>query len=906
MLSDLLFRLRALFSRKQMDAELDEELRDHLEREAEKYRRMGIAPHEAMRRARLALGGSEQVKQQCRESRGTRFIEDLLLDFRYAMRSFARTPGFTAIAITSLALGIGANTTIFTITRQVLLDKLNVYRPEELHLFAWTGDQNRVPLRIWGHWNETEHTCTSFSYPVYQQLRRQNSVFEDIFAFKVIPQLTVAVHDQPEPVTVELVSGNFYSALGVSPVLGRGVQNSDDGAPGSGTVAVISDGFWSRHFGRSPDVIGKIIQVNLTPVTIIGVNPREFTGASSVQVSPDVFLPFSMEPVAAPNDAKSLLTNPDQWWVLVMGRMKPGVSDAAARGAMDVLLSNAVRSTMTVEKSQSVPRFAMQDGSRGEDLNGEKYSRPVCVLMALAAVVLLLACANLANLLLARASSRLRELSVRMAVGAKRGRIMRQMLTESLLLSAAGGIAGLLLGYFGRNAIPHLMSSSWETALIEVRFDWIVFGFTAAVSLCTGLLFGFMPARRATHTKVSSGLKESAHFATQSSSTLSPKVLIAVQIALSMVLLVGAGLSIQTLTNLNKNHLGFRPDNLVLFEIQAPNTRYPTPKDIVLYRQIEQRLASAPGVRSVALSKNPLIAGNVSNDDFVPDGLPPEENTQPYVDDNVVGKNFFATMGIPILAGRSFDNTDTETSRLVAVVNQQLANKYFPNINSIGRTFVSNKKHIEIIGISGDARYADIRSDPPATFYTLYRQQSKSEPSMTFEISAGMEPSALVPVLRDVVAKVDKDLPLLNIRTQNAQISDRTRQERIFASLTTGFGLLALILACIGIYGIMAYTVSRRTNEIGIRLALGAEPGRVLRMVLGAAWWLTMAGVLVGLAGALGTGRFIASMLYGLKPYDPSTLIGAALLLMFVALAASWIPARRAASIDPMRALRNE
>jgi predicted permease len=548
----------------------------------------------------------------------------------------------------------------------------------------------------------------------------------------------------------------------------------------------------------------------------------------------------------------------------------------------------------------------MQDGSRGEDLNGEKYTKPVGVLMALAGVVLLLACANLANLLLARASSRQRELSVRIAMGAKRGRIMRQMLTESLLLSAAGGIAGLLLGYFGRNAIPHLMSSSWETAPIRMRFDWMIFGFTAVVSLLTGLLFGFMPSLQAMHTQVSIGLKENAHSATHSNSNLSGRILVAVQIALSMVLLVGAGLFIQTLTNLNKIRLGFRPDNLVLFEIQAPNTRYPAPKDLALYRQIEQQLASVPGIRSVTLSKNPLVAGNLSNDDFIPDGLPTKQNAQPYVDDNVVGQEFFATMGIPILAGRSFDSTDTESSRLVAVVNLQLVREYFMNINPIGRTFVTNKKHVEIIGISGDARYSDIRSDPPATFYTLYRQQSKSEQSMTFEIYSSMQPSALVPVLRHAIASVDKDLPLLNIRTQIAQISDRTRQERIFASLTTGFGLLALILACIGIYGIMAYTVSRRTNEIGIRLALGAEPARVLRMVLGAALWLSIAGVLAGLAGALGTGRLIASMLYGLKPYDPSTLIGAALLLISVALAASWIPARRAAHVDPMRALRNE
>ena len=888
-----------------VDAQVDEELRFHIESFAEDLARSGLSRDEAIRRAKAELGSVAARKEDCRAAWGTRWFDELRGDLQYAVRKLAKSPGFAAVAIGSLALGIGANTTIFTIARQVLLDKLDVHRPEELRLFAWTGSKNRVPVRIWGHWNETTHTCTSFSYPVYQQLRRQNSAFEDVFAFKAIPQVTVTVANKPEPVTAELVSGSYYSALGVNTVLGRGIQNADEGAPGSSPVAVISDGFWSRHFGRSPDVIGKTMQVNLTPVTIVGVNPREFTGASSVQISPDVFLPFSMEPVAAPNGAKSLLTNPEQWWVLVMGRIKPGVSDESARAAMDVLLSNAVRSTMTVEKRQSVPHFAMQDGSRGEDLNGEQFTKSIYVLMALAGVVLLLACANLANLLLARARSRQRELSVRLALGAKPGRILRQMLTESLLLSTAGGIAGLLLAFCGRNAIPHLMSSSWESTM-HVLFDWKIFGFTAAVSLLTGLLFGFVPAWQAMHTQVSGGLKENAHSVMQGRGNFSGRMLVTFQIALSMLLLVGAGLFIRTVTNLNQAHLGFRPDSLVLFEIQAPNTRYPGSKEIVLYRQIEQHLASTPGVNSVSLSKNPLIAGNVSNDDFVPDGLPPKLNGKAYVDDNVVGQDFFSTMGIPILAGRSFDGTDTETSRLVAVVNQQLVKEYFQNTNPIGRTFWSNKKHIEIIGVSGDTRYATLRDDPPATFYTLYRQQSKSEPSMTFEISSNIKPSALVPALRETAASVDKDLPLLNIRTQNAQIRDRTRQERIFASLTSGFGLLALILACIGIYGVMAYSVSQRTREIGIRMALGAEPERLLRMVLGEATWVVALGILAGVCGALALSRVIASMLYGLKAWDPVTFAGSAAMLMMVALGASWIPASRAARVDPMCALRHE
>ena len=559
---------------------------------------------------------------------------------------------------------------------------------------------------------------------------------------------------------------------------------------------------------------------------------------------------------------------------------------------------------MTIKKDESIPRFTLRDGSRGDDPAGRNFAKPVYVLMALAGFVLLLACANLANLLLARASSRQREMSVRLALGAGRGRILRQMFTESLLLSVAGGVAGLILGYFGRNAIPLLMSSSWETKVPAVHFDWKIFGFTAAVSIFTGLLFGLAPAWQATRTQVSSGLKDNAQSATQRSRSLAGKTLVVIQVALSMLLLVGAGLFVRTLVNLDKSHLGFRPDNLTLFEIQPPRTRYAAPKDIELYRRIEEQLSSIPGVDSVTLAKVPLIAGGTSNNDFVLDDLPQKSNDD--VDDNAVGQNYFETMGIPIKAGRGFNQTDTETSRLVAVVDEQLVKKYFPNTNPIGRTFRSMNKHFEIVGVSGDAKYPSLRDDPVPTFYMPYRQQLDGEQSMTYEIHSRTASAVLVPALRDAVASVDKDLPLLGIRTQNEQIEDSTKEERIFASLTGGFGILALAIACIGIYGIMAYTVARRTSEIGIRMALGAQSMRVLRMIVGEASWLAAIGVIAGLVIALAMTRLIASMLYGLKSYDPLTLGGAALLLAFIALAASWIPARRAARIDPIKALRHE
>ena len=902
---------KAVTRPKQLNGEMQDELAYHIEQRAGELTRQGVVREEAERRARAELGGMTGQKEKMRSSWGTQAWDDLRADIRYALRGFSRTPGLAAIAIVSLALGIGANTTIFSIVKHVLLDNLEARRPEELRLLAWSSGKHGVVHHSWGFWDRTpdgKNLGTSFSYPVYQQLRQQNHVFEDVFAFKEFPRLTATINGQAEPVTTQLVSGNFYQGLGVQPTLGRAIQESDDGAPGSGPVAVISDAFWTRRFGRTPDVVGKTIVLNLTPVTIVGVNPRGFTGASSTQESPDVFMPFSMAAIASPSWAKKpLLTDPEFWWVLVMARVKPGVPDEQARAALDVTLNAAVLSTLKVEKDNSVPSLVLENGSRGEDQASRRFSKPAYVLMALAGFVLLLACANLANLLLARASSRQREMSVRLALGAGRSRILRQMFTESLLLSAMGGIAGLALGYCGRNVIPRLMSSSWETAQTGIEFDWKIFGFTAAISLATGVLFGLAPAWHASRTQVSSGLKDSSKAVTQRRRNLTGKTIVVVQIALSMLLLVGAGLFVRTLMNLNDSHLGFRPEGILLFDLQPPRTRYSAPKDLELYHRVEERLRSVPGVSAVTLSDMTLVSNGISNSDFVADGVPKRADGKQEADVISVGQDFFSTMGIPIVSGRAFGETDTESSLPVAIVNQQLVKEYFPdNINPLGRTFKASEKQITIVGVCGDAKYNSLRDDPPATFYLPYRQQLGGEEDMTYEISTRMKPAAIVPALRGAVAAVDKDIPLLDVRTQQEQIDDTTKEERIFASLTSGFGVLALILACIGIYGIMAYAISQRTNEIGIRMALGAQPGRVLRMVLREAWWLALIGVAAGLGAALAMGRLITSMLYGLKPWDPVTLVLASLLLVGVAMLASWVPARRAAGVEPMEALRHE
>jgi predicted permease len=640
------------------------------------------------------------------------------------------------------------------------------------------------------------------------------------------------------------------------------------------------------------------------------VNPPEFTGAFAVQDSPDVFLPFSMQPIVAPMAPMletSLLTNRDLFWVMMMGRLKQGVSAQAAQAAMTVELNAAIRDTMTVGKDDEIPRLLLEDGSRGQNEIGGDFAKPIYVLSALAGFVLLLACANLGNLLLARVSGRQREMSVRLALGAGRARLLRQMLTESLLLSVAGGTAAMLLGYTGRNAIPRLLSKTWQAPIANANFDWVVFGFTAAVSILSGLLFGMIPAWHATRTEVNSGLKDNAHTATQRSRNLAGRTLVVVQVALSMLLLVGAGLFVRTLVNLNNVRLGFDPDHLLLFDLNLPQTRYQGAKAVALYRRLEERLRAVPGVDSVTLTTVPLISHNRAGQIFDPDDQPKKEHQHAAF--NSVGDQFFSTFGIPIIAGRGFNDRDTETSPKVAVINEALAKKFFPTSDPVGKSFTrGDPEHLEraqIVGICGDAKYDNLRGDVPPTLYLPYRQQMAPE-FMTFDVHTRMKPEVIVPTLRSAVAEIDKDLPLLAIRTQDEQIEDTTKQERTFASLTSGFGALALVLACIGIYGIMAYSVARRTNEIGVRMALGAQPGRVLRMVMREASLLTMAGVAAGLAIAAAMGRLVVSMLYGLKSYDPLTLGGAAALLVLVAMAASWMPARRAASVDPMKALRHE
>jgi predicted permease len=913
LLSRMLTWFRAVTREDDVRAQTDEELRFHIESHAADLMRIGTTRAEAMRRAAADLGSLTVNMENCRAAWGTRRFDELRADVRYALRMLGKSPGFVTIAVGSLALGIGANTAIFSIAKPVLLNRLHVPHPEQLRLFEWTTKSpDSVAHSVWGEVSPgLDGTySTSFPYPVYQALSKQNHGLAELFAFKGAGRMDLSVDGEAEVVQTELVSGNYYQQMDVQPQLGRAIEPGDDETPGASPVVTISDAYWARRFHRSPAVIGQTIRLNLTPMTIVGVNPQGFTGAKNVQVSPEVFAPMAMEPLLVTHPwTGSLLTNSQKWWMQIMARTKPGSSDAAAQAELDAALRSAVLATTRPKAGEAMPRLVLADGSRGLNGAGRELARPLYVLLALVGLVLLLACANIANLLLARSSARQREMTVRLALGASHGRIVRQMLTESFLLAAMGGAAGLLLGYAGQHLLLRITASPDAVSWPE-EWNWSVFAFNAGLSIVTGLLFGIAPAWWATRTPVSSGLKESMHTATSRRRGYSGKAIVGFQIAVSLLLVAGAGVFLQTLMNLHRVDPGFEAKNLVLFQIVPQGSRYPRDKQPWLYEQIEERLAALPGVESATASSVALLANDRSMDNFVPEGRNADAHDQAKLD-SYVGNDYFATMRIPILAGRGFTAQDTATSLRVGIINQALAKHDFPGQNPIGKTFSTtdsenHKLSYRVVGVCANTRYANLRDEPPPIFYLNYKQAPEVTWAMTFAVRTRLSRAAITPELRRAVQLVDPDLPLMDVRSQSEQVDEITTTERIFASLTVGFGALALTLACIGIYGTMAFAVSQRTNEIGIRMALGASSQQVIWMVLGEASWMATLGLLAGVGGALALGRLIASTLYGLKAWDPATVVGSAMLLILVALAASWVPARRAANLDPMHALRHD
>jgi predicted permease len=829
-------------------------------------------------------------------------------DLRFSFRMMRKNPGFTLIAVLTLALGIGANTALFSVVDAVLLKELPVSRPEQLVLFRWLGGQGVV--RGFNGVMERDpatglQTSTSISYPAFERLRDQNQTLASVFAFASLGRLNLNADGQAEMVHWQAVSGSYFTGLGVSALLGRVLTNEDDKA-GAEPAAVISYRYWQRRFNSDPVVIGKVVYLSGAAFTIVGVTPREFLGTFDVGSAPNITVPIALLAHVSPGNAERQRST-SNWWLGVMGRLKPGVSAAQAQAELSAILQRHVLELPTAAGEQRVaPQIRLDSGSQGLMYARGVFSSQLAILMAIVGLVLLIACINLANLLLARAATRQKELAVRASVGASRIRLIQQLLTESMLLAVLGGALGLLFADWGKDVLLALLTANWNEFVVDLRLDRRVLGFTAVVSMLTGILFGLVPALRATRIELTPMLKENPGSGPVRSRL--NKALVVAQVAMSLLLLAGAGLFVRTLRDLNQIDAGFDRENLLIFKVHPRSSGYETARLADVYRQITGRIAALPGVSAVSSSVDPLVAGAY----FTPHVEIPDYT--PHAGENMsvglawVAPDFLAAMGIPLLSGRELTSQDNQQAPKVAVVSQALAQRFFPNQNPLGRRLnILEMREVQIVGVARDAKYGDLRGAIRPVVYLPYLQNQPGPPAeMSFTVRTVGDPITVMVAIRQAVQSIDRNMPISNVGTQNELIARMFTKERLFASLSSFFGLLALALVCIGLYGVMSYTVARRTHEIGVRMALGAQSADVLRMVLGESLLMVLTGSLIGLAAALATMRWIAGMLYVSIAIDPLTIALVTLLLLAVAALSGWLPARRAARVDPLVALRQE
>jgi len=922
-------RMRSLLRRGQVDQELDEELAYHIEQRTQQYIGAGVAPREARAAALREWRGVEQIKEECRDMRRINSIQDLAGDIRYGLRQLLASPGFTVVVAISLALGIGANTAIFSLMDAVLFEMLPVKQPRQLVLLKWSAKGwPDVVEDLEGTSLVDEHTgrswSESFSYPVYEHFRDRNHVFSQTFGFAANTQrVNVSMRGRAEAAEAVMVSGNYFEALGVYALHGRAILPSDDMAAAP-PVAVLSHRFWQRRFGADASVVGKSMAVNGTSFMIAGVTPAEFFGLEPGS-SPDVFVPLSQyehllpEYSAAATESGGTAPPPlthdaRVWWLVVAGRLWPGQTEEHARAELAVLFNQEIGGSSAAGKAQAGPKTPVLEtlpASQGLDGLRRKFSRPLFVLMAMVGVVLLMACANAAGMLLARATARQREIAVRLSLGARRSRLIRQLLTESIMLAVIGGAAGVLLARWASTVLVAWLSSGRSPLVLALHVDARILAFTVAVSVLTGVLFGLAPAWQATGVDLGPALKQGGGSGGRATGRFaSGRMLVAAQVALCLLLLVSAGLFLRTLGNLEGTDLGFRRDHLLQFTVQPGLNGYQDARLASYYEELHRRIQSIAGVRSVGYSSHALVGGGVSTSDAA---IPGYTDGKRRVDvyRNVVGPGFFETLGIPLVLGRAIETRDGMTAPKVAVVNEKLVKAYFHGDNPIGHTlrFGSEKRprDFEIVGMVKDAKYNRLRDEAPPTAYLAYLQEPGTWSALTFEVRAEKaEPGALVAAIRQEALALDKDVPLADVKTQTEAIAQELVQERVFARLASLFGGLALVLASIGVYGTMAYTVARRTGEIGIRMAIGAKPVDILGMVLRESVRIVLVGSVAGLAAAVAATSVIRSELYGLTPHNPVVFGGATVVLVVVTLLAAWVPARRASRVDPLRALRNE
>jgi putative ABC transport system permease protein len=884
-----------LFRRQRLEAELEAELRDHVDRQVADLVAGGVPEAEARRRAQMSIGGVEQVKERCRDARGTLWLEQLAQDVRYGIRVLAKSPGFTAVAILSLALGIGANTAIFSLVDRLLLRTLPVREPHQLVLLdrgSWTN-------------------------PIWEQIRdRQKELFQGAFAWGDGP-FDLASGGQVAAVDGFWASGGFFNVLGVRPILGRTFTPEDDrrGGGRDGPVAVISYRFWQRHFGGTGDVVGRPLTLNRVSFTVIGVTEPDFVGLVAGR-SFDVAVPLGTEPLIRGTD--SSLDGRSTWWLAIMARLKPGQSVEDANRLLAAAQPQIREATLPDWPPNHLKRYLRDPlrvipASAGPSSYRTQYRDPLLIIMVAVALVLLIACANIANLQLARANHRQHELSLRLALGGSRFRLARQLITESLLLSFAGGALGLLLARWASEGLVRQLSTYRETMVLDVSPDWRILAFTAVIAIATALLFGTAPAIRAGSVDPMEAIDAHGRGAGSMRRQMLSSPLIVMQVAVSLVLIVGAGLFVQTFRTLAHLDLGFDRDPVLLVNLDAQPTAIPQEQRHALFERARASVAALPGVERAALSLITPVSGMGWNQAIDVVGEPQLSEQDRMAWFNAVSPGWFATYGTTLLAGRDFDGRDRTGAPDVAIVNQAFARRFIKGDSAIGRVinrerFGGNQQEppLTIIGVVEDAAYSSIREPvPPGVYVPLAQYEDQVWPMAAISVRAatGTRPELLIRSIAASLAAVDRNLSVMFLPLAEQVAADLVR-ERVLALLSGLFGALALLLAAIGLYGVTAYAVSRRRLEIGIRMALGAHAPAVMRLVLGRAATLVGLGLVVGVVLSFWASRLVGTLLYGLEPRDMTTLVVAVAVLATVGTLAAWLPARRAAQIDPAQVLR--
>jgi predicted permease len=902
-------KLLSLFHNDRVEDELEREIATHLALLEEEFHRKGMGPDEARLAARRAYGGVEQAKQLHRDERAWLWLEEARQDVGYGFRRLRNSPGFTTAALLTLALGIGANTAIFTVINAVMLRSIPVQSAGQLVQILDVDPS--VPQGGFRH----------FSHPAFEYIRAHNQVFSAVFAVSGASfQTLLDAHGSgvvEQPVSGSFVSNNFFSVLGVRPVVGQTFGGEDDHVAGTKPVAVISYGLWKRSFGLDPAVVGQQFKVNSSALTIIGVAPRGFEGVEVGHPS-DLWVPMTMQPTVMHGDQVNFLNNFNLNWLSLVGRLAPGISMSQARANLNVVFKEVLvanNSSAWSEKEQRdflAQRIELDSSRNGLNTARNEVARSLFVLMAVAGLVLLIACVNVANLLLAKSSTRRKEFAIRLAIGARRMRLIRLLLTESLLLALTGGALGVLVGYWGSALLVTFLSNGGSPLILTLRPDLHILGFTAAVSVVTGILFGMAPALTARRMEPSVVLKDGARtVGTGGSSRFGlGSALVASQIALSLLLVIGAGLLVRTLLNLRHIDAGFTRENVLMFDLDPTKLGYKGIPLANLYQQMLERIETTPGVQSATISRVTPISGGGWNGSVAVEGYNPIPGEDLSVYLNSVGPRFFETLQIPFLLGRDFAATDTPASQEVAVIDETMAKHFFGSHNPLGRHFGPRQGNggakFEIIAVVKNSKYLDLREKLHSTAYLFCMQDMQELGGLTFEVRTQGSQNAGVSQIRDEVRAIVPGLGITGVRTLDEQVDQSLLQERLVSTLASIFSFLALLLACLGLYGLMAYTVVLKTNDIGIRMALGAARNDVVWMILREALLLTVIGICIGLPVALVSTHLLASMLFGVKPDDPVSILAAMLVMITVALFAGYLPARRASRIDPMIALRFE